>query len=87
MSVSEEIAALRADLDRLQRESETILRVNLERVQKEKREPMQQRMRQSLRGFGGKGRWAHPSTRKVVAAQLIVGELLLRLWASCGHVG
>ena len=79
MSVSEEIAALRADLERVQRESETALRVNLEK--------MQRRMRQSLRGFGGKGRWAHPSTSKVVAAQLIVGELLLRLWAPCGHVG
>ena len=36
MSVSEEIAALRADLKRVQRESETTLRVNLERMKKEK---------------------------------------------------
>ena len=36
MSVSEEIAALGADLERVQRESETALRVNLERMQKEK---------------------------------------------------
>ena len=36
MSVSEEIAALRADLERVQRETETALRVNLERTKKEK---------------------------------------------------
>ena len=36
MSVSEEIATLRADLERVQRESETALRVNLERMKKEK---------------------------------------------------
>ena len=36
MSVLEEIAALRADLERVQRESETALRVNLERMKKKK---------------------------------------------------
>ena len=36
MSVSEEIAALRADLERVQRESVTALRVSLERMKKEK---------------------------------------------------
>ena len=44
-------------------------------------------MRQSWRGFGGKGCWAHPSTGKVVEIQLIVEEVLLRLWVPCGHVG
>ena len=37
MSVSEEIATLRADLERVQREKETALRVNLERMKKEKK--------------------------------------------------
>ena len=36
MSVSEETAALRADLERVQRETETALRFNLERMKKEK---------------------------------------------------
>ena len=36
MSVSEEIAALRADLERVQRETERALRVHLERMKKEK---------------------------------------------------
>ena len=48
-----------------------------------KKKPMKQKngnMRRSWRGFGGKGRWAHPSTGKVVVIQLIVEELLLRLW-------
>ena len=35
--------------------------------------------RRSRRGFGRKGRWAHPSTGKVAVVQLIAGELLLRL--------
>ena len=55
-----------------------------------KRKPLKQQngnMRRSWRGFGGKGRWAYPSTDKVVIIQLIVEELLLRLWVPCGHVG
>ena len=36
---------------------------------------------------GRKGRWAHPSTSKVVVIQLIVEEPLFRLWVPCGHVG
>ena len=44
-------------------------------------------LRQSWRGFGNKGRWARPSTGKVVVIQLIIEELLLRLWIPCGHVG
>ena len=31
------------------------------------------------------GRWAHPSPGKVVVMQLIVEELLFRLWVTCGH--
>ena len=43
-------------------------------------------MRRRWGCFGGKGRWAHPSTGKMVVIQLIVEELLLRLWVPCGHV-
>ena len=70
----EDVAVLRADLERAQRE-------------KEAAETKTENMRRSWRGFGGKGRWAHPSTRKVVVIQLIVEELLLRLWVPCEHVG
>ena len=43
--------------------------------------------RRNWRGFGKKGQWADPSTGKMVVVQLIVGELLLRLWVPCGRVG
>ena len=86
MSVSEEIAALRADLERVQRESETALRVNLERMKKEKE--LQKRKWETeferLRRERSSG--AHPSTGKAVVIQLIVEELLFRLWVPCGHV-
>ena len=85
MSVSEEIAALRADLEMVQRESETALRVNLERMKKEK-ELQNGNGRRSSRGSGENGRGAHPSTGKAVVIQLIVEELLFRLWVPCGHV-
>ena len=52
-----------------------------------KRKQKNGNMRRNWRGSGGKGRWAHPSTGKVVEIQLIVEELLLRLWVPCGHVG
>ena len=75
MPLSEEdVAVLRADLERAQRE-------------KEAAEAKKGNMRRSRRGFGGKGRWAHPSAGKVVVIQLIVEELLLRLWVPCRHVG
>ena len=71
MSVSEEIAALRADLERMEKE----------------KEPQNGNGRRSSRGFGENGRGAHPSTGKAVIIQLINEELLCRLWAPCGHVG
>ena len=71
MSVSEEIAALRADLERMEKEKEL----------------KNGNGRRSSKGFGEKGRGAHPSTGKVVVIQLLVEELLFRLWAPCGHVG
>ena len=85
MSVSEEIAALRADLERVQRESETALRDDLERM-KRKKNYKNGNGRRSSRGFGENGRGAHPSTGKAVVIQLIVEELLIRLWVPCGHV-
>ena len=78
MSVSEEIAALRAGLERVQRESETALRVNLERMKQEK-ELQKRKWGRSSRGFRENGRGAHPSTGKAVVIQLIVEGLLFRL--------
>ena len=60
----EDLAVFRADLERAQRE-------------KEAAEAKNRNMRRSWRGFGGKDRWAHASTGKVVVIQLIVEELLL----------
>ena len=71
----EDVAALRANLERAQREKEAA------------EENKNGNMRRSWRGFGGKGCWAHPSTGEVVVIQLIVEELLLRLWVPRGHVG
>ena len=70
----EDVATLRADLERVQREKKPLKRKN-------------GNMRRSWKGFGGKDRWPHPSTGKVVVIQLIVEELLLRLLVPCGHVG
>ena len=70
----EDVAALRADLARVQRE--------LGAIKTTKRE-----LRRNWTDFGEKGRWAHPSTGKVVVIHLIVEEPLLRLWVPCGHVG
>ena len=81
----EDVAALRADLERVQREKEAT-RADLERVQREK-EAKNGNMRRNWRGFGGKGRWAYPSTGKVAVIHLIVEEPLHRLWVPCGHVG
>ena len=87
VSSEEDVATLRADLERVKRKKEA-RRADLERVQREKgaAEAAIGNMRRSWRGFGKKGRWAHLSTGKVVVVQLIVEELLLRLWVPCGHV-
>ena len=61
----EDVAALRADLERAQKEKEAA------------EAKKNGNMRRSWKGFGGKGRWGHPSTGKVVAIQLIVEKLLL----------
>ena len=66
----EEIAQLR--------ESNKTLREEAEREATANRD-----LRRSWRGLGRKGRWAHPSPDKVVVMQLIVEELLFRLWAPC----
>ena len=73
----EDVADLLADLERVQWEKEAT-RADLERAQRE-RKPLKQKngnMRRSWRGFGAKGRWACPSTGKVVVIQLIIEELL-----------
>ena len=70
----EDVAALRAELEKAKREVGAI-KAKIRDV------------RRSSRGFGENGRGAHPSTGKAVVIQLIVEELLLRLWVPCGHVG
>ena len=73
----EDVAALRADLERVQREKEAT-RADLERIQREKevtRADLEEEQREKgatdaenreygarLKDFGEKGRWAHPST-------------------------
>ena len=89
MPLSEEdVAALRADLEKVQREKEAT-QADLERVQREKEatDAENRDIRRSWTGFGEKGRWAHLSTGNLVVVQLIFGELLPRLWVPCGHVG
>ena len=68
----EDVADLIADLERAKREAGAI-KAKIGNVTR------------SWRGFRRKGRWAHPSTDNVVI-QLIVEELLLRLWVPFGHV-
>ena len=85
------MAAMQAELQKL-REDLTSMKEEAE-AKREKREEAAEREAtanrewQSWRGLGRKGRWAHPSPDKVVVMQLIVEELLFRLWAPCGHGG
>ena len=75
MALSEDdAAALRADLERLQQEKGAAEAANREYEAK-------------LERFWKERSMAYPSTGKVVVVQLIVGELLLRLWVPCGRVG
>ena len=76
------MAAMQAEFQKL-REDLTSMR---EEAEAKGRKGKQQigNLRRSWRGLGRKDRWAHPSPGKVVVMQLIVEELLFRLWA---HVG
>ena len=70
MSVSEEIAALRADLERMKKEKE---------LQQRKWETEFERLRRERS-------WGTSFDRQGGGNQLIVEELLFRLWVPCGHV-
>ena len=72
--LEEDAAALRADLERLQQEKGAAEAANREY------EAQLERLRKERS-------MAHPSTGKVVVVQMIVGELLLRLWIPSGRVG
>ena len=72
--LKEDVAALRTDLERVQREKEAAEAENREYEAKLKRLRRERSLGTSLTG-------------KVVVIQLIVEELLLRLWVPCGHVG
>ena len=77
-------AKLREDLTARLRVQEASNRTMRE---KEAAETKKREYEAKLERLRRKGRWAHPSTGKVMAIQLIVEELLLRLWVPCGHVG
>ena len=75
MFVSEEVAALRADLETMKREKEAT-QAELARVQLEKEASDAENREHGMR-----------FRRERSLGTSIVEELLFRLWAPCGHVG
>ena len=84
---NDRMAAMQAEFQKEREDLTARLRVqeaaNQRMREEAKRKAVNRESQAKLERSRKEGRWAHPSPDKVMVMQLIVEELLFRLWAPC----